>query len=87
MGAFSRFLLVAAFLVSTTVADDFRSHLPLRPMPEPSNRPLTIGPSFFVDPKDGNDLADGSKAEPWKSIAHALKQISAGDTRYLRGGT
>jgi hypothetical protein len=80
-------LFGVALLTSTAPIEASRSHPPLRPLPEPSDRPLARGPAFFVDPAKGNDLSDGSKDAPWKSIAHALKQISAGDTLYLRGGT
>jgi len=42
---------------------------------------------FFIDPVKGSDEHDGTKEKAWKTIAHALKQISAGDTLCLRGGT
>lgn len=69
------------------LAAEFRSHPPIRPLPEPSQRPLAGGPAFFVDPARGDDTSDGSKAKPWKTIAHALPKLSAGDTLVLRGGT
>ena len=66
---------------------DVRSHPPLRPLPEPANRPMPEGPAFFVDSDKGHDDQAGTKEKPWKTIAHALRQLGAGDTLYLRGGT
>ena len=34
----------------------------------------------------GKDEAAGSEQAPWRTINHALKQLTAGDTLYLRGG-
>jgi hypothetical protein len=70
----------------------FASHPPMRPLPEASNRPLGKGPSFFVDPVNGDDLQEGSEQKPWKTLNRALKQrqggpLKPGDTLYLRGGT
>ena len=48
---------------------------------------MARGPAFFVDPTKGSNDNDGTKEKAWKTIAHALQQISAGDTLYLRGGT
>ena len=62
------------------------SHPVLRPLPEIARRPLAAGRGFFVDPAKGNDASEGTEATPWRSINHALKQLSAGDTLYLRGG-
>ena len=62
------------------------SHPPMRPLPEIARRPLDKGPGFFVDPVAGKDAADGKEKSPWRTINHALKQLSAGDTLYLRGG-
>src|SRR5262249_8647071 len=63
------------------------SHPPLRPLPELSKRALGRDPSHFVDPAKGKDDAAGSEKAPWRTINHALKQLSPGDTLYLRGGT
>ena len=71
----------AQMLIAQTV-----SHPTLRPLPEISQRPLGNGPSYFVDPVRGNDAAAGSEAAPWRTINHALKQLSAGNTLVLRGG-
>lgn len=40
----------------------------------------------FVTPS-GNDANDGSESAPWASVKHALSQLTAGDTLYLREGT
>jgi hypothetical protein len=47
---------------------------------------LAKGPAFFVDPVRGKDTAPGSEKSPWRTVKHALKQLSPGDTLYLRGG-
>lgn len=65
----------------------FRSHPPMRPLPQPSARPLNTGPAYFIDPSKGDDRSRGTQQAPWKSIGHALKQLKPGDTLYLRGGT
>jgi Protein of unknown function (DUF1565) len=62
------------------------SHPTLRPLPEISQRPLATGPGFFVDPVQGKDDAAGHEKAPWRTINHALKQLKAGDTLYLRSG-
>ncbi|MDB5337608.1 MAG: hypothetical protein JWN70_3227 [Planctomycetaceae bacterium] len=64
------------------------SHPAMRPLPTASTRPLAEGPSFFVDSTSkGDDANDGSQLHPWKTIAHATRQLKPGDTLYLRGGT
>lgn len=67
--------------------EKFASHPPLRLNPPPSKRPMDDGPNRFVDPSKGNDTNDGSRDASWKTIGHALKQLTAGDTLYLRGGS
>jgi hypothetical protein len=62
------------------------SHPPLRPLPDLSKRPLARGPGYFVDPLRGNDSASGNEKAPWRTINHALENLTAGDTLYLRGG-
>lgn len=66
--------------------EKFASHPPLRRNPSPSKRPLAKGPARFVDAAKGLNTQDGSQAAPWKTIGHALTQLSSGDTLYLRGG-
>jgi len=63
-----------------------RSHTPLRTLPKPNSRAFAIGQGLFVDSARGNDSAAGSKEQPWRTINHALKQLKAGNTLYLRGG-
>ena len=65
----------------------YKSHPPMRPLPEPSSRPLASGPAVYVDPGKGSDTNNGSATKPWKTVAYAVKQLRAGDTLYLRGGT
>src|SRR5437867_9794106 len=76
----------AQSLVAQTGTGTFASHPALRPLPELTKRPIANGPAFFVDPVHGRDDAAGIEGAPWQTINHALKQLSAGDTLYLRGG-
>lgn len=71
----------------TAAAEAFRSHPPIRPLPGPSTRPLTEGPTFFVDETKGDDAHDGSRDRPWRTITHAATKLRPGDTLVLRGGT
>ena len=41
---------------------------------------------FYVAP-NGNDANAGTKENPWKTIGHAAKMLTAGQTAYIRGGT
>ena len=70
----------------TIAAGTYQSHPPLRPDPEPANRALAEGPSFFVDARQGKNNNKGSKDKPWRTIEFALTKLSAGDTLYLRNG-
>lgn len=86
-------LIVALILAGTvqvasaqTDAGKITSHPPLRPLPELAARPMSPGAGFYVDPLRGNDAAAGSEAAPWRTINHSLKQLTAGQTLYLRGG-
>ncbi len=85
--------LLACFLFGGSVPSAFaeeakyRSHPPMRALPTASNRPLDKGPHYFVDATKGSDQNDGSKAKPWKTITHGIKQLKPGDTLCLRGGT
>ncbi len=78
---------VCAALVSSASAQTYRSHAPLRPLPQPVKAPLATGPKRFVDATRGNDAGTGTEGAPWKSLAHATRQLQPGDTLYLRGGT
>ncbi|MDA1017849.1 MAG: right-handed parallel beta-helix repeat-containing protein [Planctomycetota bacterium] len=48
---------------------------------------MTDGPARFVDANRGDDQHDGSRSRPWKTLQHAVSQLTAGDTLYLRSGT
>ena len=63
------------------------SHPPLRVNPPASARPATSGPARYVDPSKGDDRAAGTLEQPWRSVGHALTEIVAGETLYLRQGT
>ncbi|MGH8245791.1 MAG: hypothetical protein ACREUU_05095, partial [Gammaproteobacteria bacterium] len=63
-----------------------QSHAAMRPLPAARNRPLAAGDKMFVDAARGDDAARGAEDAPWKTLAHALRQLQPGDTLYLRGG-
>lgn len=44
------------------------------------------GTTYFVS-TSGSDSNSGSQASPFKTIAHAVSKMIAGDTTYVRGGT
>src|SRR5437870_13912967 len=79
-------IVIAWSSVSLPAATAPLSHPPLRVPPRPVDRPLAEGPACYADSKRGDDRNDGSKAAPWRTVAHALRQLKAGDTLYLRGG-
>ncbi len=84
-----RFLALYFLLSCSEVipAEVFLSHSPMRPLPEATNRPLTDSVrTLHVDPGEGSDEGDGSKATPWKTITHAASQLQPGDTLVLQGG-
>src|SRR5262245_35117187 len=76
------------FFGSVLLAQDtqLKSHPPMRPLPVVSNRPLVAGPKRFVDSIKGNDTAAGTEPAPWRTLAHATRQLALGETLYLRGG-
>ncbi len=41
---------------------------------------------YYVD-TSGSDAADGSQATPWKTLTHALGQVTSGDVVHLAAGT
>lgn len=65
----------------------FRVHPPMRPLPVARKQPLVQGPKYFVDAARGKDAAAGTQDAPWKTLAHAMRQLKPGDTLYLRAGT
>jgi hypothetical protein len=81
-------LNMIGLLFLTTLANgiDFQSHPPLRPLAQPSQRPLAKGRKVFVAPH-GNDAHPGTEDKPWRTINAALKHLEPGDTLYLRGGS
>lgn len=76
--------LMLATIAHAAIAQS--SHLAIREIPKPFNRPLPSGPAFFVDVNRGDNRNPGSRTQPWKSINHSLVQLKAGDTLVLRGG-
>jgi hypothetical protein len=65
----------------------FPSHPPMRTLPGVAKAPMADGPTRFVDAARGDDGNAGSEQAPWKSLAHAVRRLTPGDTLYLRGGT
>ena len=59
----------------------------MRPLPVAGKRELAAEGRKFVDAAKGDDAAAGTERAPWKTLAHALRQLKPGDTLYLRGGT
>jgi parallel beta-helix repeat protein len=43
-------------------------------------------PAYYVATSGNDSTGDGSEASPWATFAHALTQISAGDTLYVKSG-
>jgi hypothetical protein len=69
-----------------TFAADFSSHPPQRPLPVGNPRPLPSGDIHVVDAVHGNDAGAGTVDHPWKTLDHALAQLSKGGVICLRGG-
>jgi len=44
-------------------------------------------PAKFVNDATGNDAYSGSYSRPWKTIQHAVDNVTAGDTIYVLDGT
>ncbi len=80
-------LIASFFATGFLAADEYRSHRPTRPLPEPFRGELVSTPARFVDPARGDDSQPGSAQQPWQTLAHALRQLQPGDTLYLRAGT
>lgn len=71
----------------TPATEVYQSHGPMRPLPTAASGSLTSGSRLFVDANRGDDGNSGAEQTPWKTLAHALRRLKAGDTLYLRGGT
>ncbi len=80
--------LICAAATSLAAAQDFDSHPPMRPLPQPNpDRPIPAdGPVFFVDGSAGDDANAGTEDAPWRSIGHAAAKLRPGDTLLIRGG-
>jgi hypothetical protein len=79
--------LMLAINAASAAPAAFVSHPPMRPLPVPLKEALAGGPKHFVDAARGDDAKEGSEKAPWKTLAHASRQLKPGDTLYLRGGT
>ncbi len=80
--------VVGSLAMSAGVAAEsaVKTHAPQRPLPVPLKGELATGPRRFVDPQRGNDANNGGEQAAWKTLKHALRQLEAGQTLYLRGG-
>lgn len=45
-----------------------------------------LSAGYYISP-DGSDQNSGSLDSPWRTVAHALRQVAPGDVLNLRGGT
>jgi hypothetical protein len=79
-------LLLLGLEAGIQAGDEVLSHPPLRTAPPALRRPAPTGPVFVVDAQRGDDGHAGSKSAPWKTLRHAIAQLKAGATLYLRGG-
>ena len=58
--------LIACLTGLSFAKSRYASHPPMRPLPEPSDRPAGKNPTFYVDSSRGNDANPGTKAKPWR---------------------
>src|SRR5690349_17811038 len=79
--------LPLALLLATAAGAAPLSHPPMRPLPKPSVRPISLENLRYADAGKGDDGNDGSRDKPWKTLRHALTRLKPGDTLLLRGGT
>ena len=49
--------------------------------------PAGTSPKTVYVATTGDDRNDGTIADPWQTLRHAVAQLHAGDTLYVRGGT
>jgi hypothetical protein len=59
----------------------------MRPLPVAGVSEVTELETLFVDPAQGDDSGDGSRDRPWRTLARAARDLTAGQTLFLRGGT
>ncbi len=55
------------------------------PAPAPAPQPSVTGPTYYVS-TTGNDSADGSIGNPWRTLSASMKKLKAGDLLLVRGG-
>lgn len=46
-----------------------------------------VATTYYINPASGNDGNTGHSDSPWKTLAHAFKNVSDGDTIILQDGT
>ena len=79
--------LALPFDIAAQERPAWRTHPPMRPLATVVKRERAGTAERFVDASKGHDTAAGTEAAPWKTLAHAFRQLKPGDTLYLRGGT
>lgn len=57
-----------------------------RPEPAWANAAVATNAARFVDAARGDDRAEGSERAPWRTLAHAFRQLRPGETLHLRAG-
>ena len=77
---------MSLFLIGTLILMGLALDATAHPREGNSSAPSTKGEEFFVDPVSGHDDWPGSRRGPWRTVAHAIKQLKAGDTLSLLGG-
>jgi parallel beta-helix repeat protein len=60
---------------------------PTAPSPTPTPTPPPVSAGILYVSPSGSDANDGSINAPWATLRHAVGQLQAGQTLYLRGGT
>lgn len=70
---------------STPVPDSGGTQAPVQPSSQVTVPPASGSNQFYVSPT-GNDSASGSSSAPFRTLAHALSTLRAGDVLVVRGG-
>ncbi|MCA9122574.1 MAG: hypothetical protein H6822_03535 [Planctomycetaceae bacterium] len=78
--------LVSLIGAAFTVAGEFASHQPVRPLPQSATRPLDQSPRKYVDGQHGDDASEGTIDRAWRTLGHAVTKLEPGDTLVLRAG-